>query len=191
MAQQKVNLSKLRETNKQVAGYALLLLLASPAAHVLCNYTGLPANSLSTLFKKAKELIKDCLKPQHVRKSEEAQANVPNLPLPQDPALVTPAHASTAQSRTTASNSVDTSSFRSAKSLLQTTDPKKSKSTNTHKSNHGFSISTTSATPVGGARATAMHEACGIHYRYSGDSPEPTSNSMHYRYHRPNRKQTF
>jgi hypothetical protein len=84
MAQQKVNLPKLRETNEQVAGFALLLLLASPAAHVLCNYTGLPADSLSTLFKKAKELIKDCPKPQHERKSEEAQANVPNLPLPQD-----------------------------------------------------------------------------------------------------------
>jgi hypothetical protein len=54
---------------------------------------------------------------------------------------------------------VDTSSFRSATSLLQTTDPKKSKSTNTHKSNDGFSISTTSATPVGGTRATATKPA--------------------------------
>ena len=161
MAQKKVNLPDLPETNEQVAGYTLLLLLASPCAHVLCSYIGLPSDSLPLLFTKTLAMIKDCPKPQRSRKRNETTTDQtePHLPLvpPLDPALVTPVHTSTADSRPKISApTVDASVFRTARSLLLGTNTNTFMSASTPQSNDGFStFLTTSATTAGPPRTAA------------------------------------
>ena len=75
MAHQETNLPELPETNEQVAGYTLLLLLASSSSHVLSHYIGLPEKDGNrNLFEKALELIRDCPKPRRVAAPAAAKA---------------------------------------------------------------------------------------------------------------------
>jgi hypothetical protein len=119
MAHQETNLPELPETNEQVAGYTLLLLLASSSSHVLSHYIGLPDKSGNrSLFTKALELIRDCPTPRRI----SAAAKAHPIPLPETTHATT--HAKTPeptslQNQVTPSSTLDTSMFKSARSLLK------------------------------------------------------------------------
>jgi hypothetical protein len=114
MAYQETNLPELPETNEQVAGYTLLLLLASSSSHVLSHYIGLPDKTGNcNLFTKALELIRDCPTPR--RLSAAAKAHPP--PNPELTHAKTPEPTSL-QNQVTPMSALDTSMFQSARSLL-------------------------------------------------------------------------
>jgi hypothetical protein len=101
MAHRETNLPELPETNEQVAGYAILLLLSSSTGHVLSHYIGLPDKTgITLIFEKTLALIRDCPLP---RRHAEAQ--------------ITP-QATLVPHQATPMGSVDTSAFQTAKSLL-------------------------------------------------------------------------
>jgi hypothetical protein len=112
MAHQETNLPELPKTNKQVAGYTLLLLLASSASHVLSHYIGLPNETGNrSLFMKALELIRDCPTPRRVSAAAKASTQATtHAKTPQPTSL---------QNQVTRSSTPDTSVFQSARSLLQ------------------------------------------------------------------------
>jgi hypothetical protein len=112
MAHQETNLPELPETNEQVAGYTLLLLLASSASHVLSHYIGLP-NEIGnrSLFTKALELIRDCLTPRRVSAAAKASTQAATHAKTPEPTSL--------QNQVTPSSTSDTSVFQSARSLLK------------------------------------------------------------------------
>jgi hypothetical protein len=117
MAHQETNLPELPETNEQVAGYTLLLLLASSSSHVLSHYIGLPEKDGNrNLFEKALELIRDCPKPRRV--AAPAAAKAPPTQNSEGTPAQTPEPTSQ-QNQVTPQSNLDTSVFQSARSLLK------------------------------------------------------------------------
>jgi hypothetical protein len=81
MVHLETNLPELPKMNKQVAGYTLLLLLASSSLRVLSHYIGLSDKvGNRNLFRKALELIQDCLTPHRVSAPAAAKARPIQVP---------------------------------------------------------------------------------------------------------------
>jgi hypothetical protein len=106
MAHQETNFPELPETNEQVAGYTLLVLLALSSLHVLSHYIGLSdKTSNRNLFKKA------------TAATATAKAKACPIPIPET------THARTSeptllQNQVTPLSALDTSVFQSMRHLL-------------------------------------------------------------------------
>jgi hypothetical protein len=122
MAHRETNLPELPETNEEVAGYTVLLLLASSSAHVLSHYIGLSEKTGNRiLFAKTLELIRDCPTPRRVLEAPatEAAAYPEPAPTPENTFATPKSAAASTQHEVTPSSTADTSVFQSARSLLK------------------------------------------------------------------------